>query len=162
MSTVVGLPASRSCGATEGPGLAQRTIGHDSLGTNITGASLTQQHGGRGFDLFGASVHPGAVGGVVEVMDFHRGQHDLLYAVEGEDGGSDAELFAKLDANHNGTLEWSDSLSGGAVYGDGHGTMWLGLGATRAEIFTGTDASNWFVIHGVNQLTPADWQFGGG
>ena len=141
----------------EGPGLEQRTAGNDKLYTDTTGAH-TQMTGGLGADEF----HVGGAGaqGVVEIMDFQAGEDK----VAATDTRFSADLFAALDANHNGVLEWSDSIGadgdwstpdGGAVYTDGH-NLYLGLGATFATA-TSNDATDLLVVHGVTQISAADW-----
>lgn len=153
----------------EGPGLEQRTAGNDTLSTGTAGGH-TQATGGLGADSFYVTGSvDGIRGGVVEIMDFQAGQ-DKIGLAEWH-GGGDADpgnpfqtTFDHLDANHNGVLEWSDSIGadgdwstpdGGAVYTDGQ-NLYLGLGATFATA-TSNDAEDYLVVHGVSQLSKADF-----
>lgn len=126
--------------------------------------------GGLGSDQFLAvgEVQDGALQRV-EIMDFTPGV-DKVGLIEAYDTAPPEGLtylqatFLHLDANHNGVLEWSDSigpdgdwttLDGSAVYTDGH-SMYIGLGATFAGP-SSNDATDWVTIHGTSQITLVDW-----
>lgn len=126
--------------------------------------------GGLGADRFLAVglVQDGALQHV-EIMDFTPGVDKVGIDEAWDDGRWDGldplqATFQHLDANHNGVLEWSDSigpdgdwntLDGSAVYTDGH-SMYIGLGATFAGP-SSNDATDWVTIHGTSQITLADW-----
>lgn len=151
----------------EGPGIAQRVAGNDLLGSYIDGNGLTRMTGGLGADTFSITSGLNGIAGTVEIMDFTPGQDHIQASIwrgfyEGE--GQSARLFAELDANHNGVLEWSDSVGpdgdwttndGSPVYTDGH-NMYLGLGFTFAGT-SSNDAEDWLIVRGTNQITAADW-----
>lgn len=150
----------------EGPGLAPRIAGNDTLISGTAAGAFPQLTGGLGFDTFQLrGVQDGGMG-ALEVMDFTPGQ-DRLEVVQNSLEGDlvwGAELFDRLDTNDNAVLEWSDSIGpdgdwnnydGSAVYTDGH-TMYIGLNYTYAGPGA-TDAEDMLVIHGASQITAADW-----
>lgn len=155
----------------EGPGVTPSAVGNDTLHTS-TGATPTQMTGGLGADQFSVGANIDGVYGIVEIMDFTAGQDKI--GVGEWHGGGDADpgnpyqtTFDRLDANHNGVIEFTDSAGadgdwytpdGGAVYFDGRNLI-LGLGATFATGFA-TDAEDWLVVHGTTQLTRDDFLFG--
>lgn len=151
----------------EGPGIEQRTVGNDQLGTSLEGSGWVRMNGGLGADTFSITASLNGIAGTVEIMDFTPGQDHIQASIwrgfyEGE--GQSARLFAELDANHNGVLEWSDSIGpdgdwttndGSPVYTDGH-NMYIGLGFTFAGT-SSNDAEDWLIVRGTNQITAADW-----
>lgn len=152
----------------DGPDGNPAATGNDWLSTSMAPATYTQMTGGGGADLFQATSGADGVGSVLEVTDFQHGE-DKLLIVSLDPGGESTALatFQRLDANHNGVLEWSDSLGadgdpttldGGAVYTDGQ-TMWLGLHATAANA-TSTDAEDWIIVRNAGgQLAASDFYF---
>lgn len=142
--------------------------GNDVLSCPLSPATYTQATGGGGNDLFMTTTIPDGAGAVLDIADFHHGEDQLLFV--SLDPGVDSTAlatFQQLDANHNGVLEWSDSLGadgdpatldGGAVYTDGN-TMWLGLHATAANA-TSNNAEDWIIVRNAGgHLAASDFYF---
>lgn len=119
--------------------------GNDTL-VLLADADTARGFGGLGADYFRVVFSEDAPGvGIID--DFTPGVDRIGVRVAVEES-EDIDLFATLDANHNGVLEWTDSLSGGAVFVDiTTNTMFLGHGGS------------WAIVHGATQITAADWQF---
>lgn len=146
--TIIGTGALWGDQGPETPAELQ-TAGNDILSL-IADADGSWAHGGGGSDTFSALLD--ALNPSLAVIDDFRSGEDRIevWAEEGHDEPTDAAgVFLTLDANHNGVLEYTDSLSGGGVYVDTPGnTMFLLYGAGA------------LVVRGATQLTSSDWIFG--
>lgn len=129
----------------EGPGTPERVAGNDGL-TIIADLDSARGHGGLGNDKFFVELDSAQDLDIGIVDDFRHGEDRLQVYVAPGGNEPPYDLFTRLDANHNGVLEWSDSLSGGQVWVDiASDTMFLGFGNARV------------VVHGATELTQSDW-----
>ena len=127
------------------PGGDTSIVGNDTLLLDAD-ADGVRAIGGLGADSF-KIVFPADAVGIAIVEDFTPGQ-DRMNVTTGREGEEDIDLFATFDGNHNGVLEYTDSLSGGGVYVDiTTNTMYLVHGASLA------------IIHGATSISQADWLF---
>lgn len=130
----------------EGPGLTERVAGNDTF-LLYADADSTRAHGGLGSDQFRIALDTEGVG-LAFIDDFTVGADKLQVYAQPPDGESPFDLFGRFDANQNGVLEWSDSLSGGGVYVDiTSNTMLLVHGPGLV------------VVQGTTQITSSDWVF---
>lgn len=151
----------------DGPGGNPLATGNDWLSCPLSPATYTQATGGGGADLFQTTSAADGVGAVLEITDFQHGEDQLLIVSldPGDASSGSLATFQKLDANHNGVLEWSDCLGadgdpntpdGSAVYSDGQ-TVWIGLHATVAG-GTFNDAEDWIIVRNAGgQLAASDF-----
>lgn len=124
------------------PGGDTRIAGNDTL-SMYADADTVRANGGLGNDAFLVWLDGGA--GIAIIEDFTRGD-DKLRVTLAPPSDVETDLFATLDANQNGVLEWSDSLSGGGVYVDAaSNTMFLINGPAGV------------IVHGATEISQADW-----
>lgn len=124
------------------PGGDTSIVGNDYL-VLLADADTARANGGGGADSFEIAFDP--EGGIGIVEDFTRGE-DRIRVIAVRETEPETDLFATLDANHNGVLEWTDSLSGGGVYVDAaSNTMFLIHGSSGA------------IVHGATEISQADW-----
>lgn len=131
----------------------QQTAGNDSLSLDAD-ADGAWAHGGGGRDTFSVFLYAlNPTGATVD--DFHPGEDRITVQADvGHDEPADSTaVFLDLDANHNGVLEWTDSLSGGPDIGGG---VYVDIASNTMYLVYGAGLT---VIHGTTQITSSDWIF---
>lgn len=127
-----------------GPGASEIYTGNDKF-LLYADADSARAHGGPGSDRFYIALDTEASSvGIID--DFHSGEDKLQVYVQPPDGESAYDLFGRFDANRNGVLEYTDSLSGGGVYVDvAANTMYLVFG------------TGFVTVHGTTEIAARDW-----
>ena len=134
----------------ERPGLPQRTVGNDRLGTIMNeGETHTTMTGGRGADTFTAMAFADGIGGTVVVTDFVPGQDKVGVSLDYTDGTwlERSTIWAVLDTNGDGTL-------GNDTPWDGNSAVTVGDDGLTIRLHEDT-----VTIAGITSLSASDWAF---